>query len=279
MIKGDERVCVQGITGRSGSFHTKRMIEYGTNIVCGVSKNPIIKEIESIKVFSSIKEAMKKFEIDLSILFVPAKSAKSAVEEAIVNGVKKIVIITENIPQHDSLYLYKLSLKYDAKIIGPNCPGIIIPSLSKIGIMPKNAFAKGDTAIISKSGTLMYEISNYISKYSTGIKIAMGLGGDPITGTSMKEAVQWCMNNSINKIILIGEVGGDEEIEAVKFLKENNYNGGLKVFLAGRTAPKGKRMGHAGAIIQGFEGSIEYKDSKLMELGLKVSKTMKELVW
>ncbi len=279
MIIGNERVCVQGITGRAGRFHTKQMLEYGTNIVCGVSKNNEIKEIEGLKVYESCFDAVKEHKIDISVVFVPAKFAKFAVEEAINAGIKKIIVITENIPQHDSLYLYNLAKEKGSKIIGPNCPGIIVPGKSKIGIMPASAFKTGDTAILSKSGTLMYEISNYISKKSTGIKIAMGLGGDPITGTSMKEAVDWIKNNGIKKIILIGEVGGNEEIEAVRYLKENGYGGKIKVFFAGRTAPKGKRMGHAGAIVEGFEGSIEYKEKKLKEYGIRVSPNILDLVW
>ena len=259
MISKNEKVCVQGITGKAGSFHTKQMLEYGTKIVCGISKNTQVKEVHGVKVFTTFKDAIKDFKIDVSVVFVPAPFAKDAVVEAMEAGIKKIVIITENIPQHDSLYLYQLAKSKGVKIIGPNCPGIIVPGEVKIGIMPASAFKKGDTAIISKSGTLMYEISNYISENSTGIKIAMGLGGDPITGTSIREAIQWLIENNIDKIIIIGEVGGNEEIEGVEYLRNLNFPVKLKVFLAGRTAPKGKRMGHAGAIVEGFEGSIEYK--------------------
>jgi succinyl-CoA synthetase alpha subunit len=279
MINKNERVCIQGITGKAGSFHTKQMLEYGTNIVCGISKNTQIKEVHGVKVFTTFKDAIKDFKIDVSVVFVPAPFAKDAVIEAIETGIKKIIIITENIPQHDSLYLYKLAKSKGVKIIGPNCPGIIIPGEVKIGIMPASAFKKGDTAIISKSGTLMYEISNYISENSTGIKIAIGLGGDPITGTSIKEAIQWLIENNIDKIIIIGEVGGNEEIEGVKYLRDLNFPVKLKVFLAGRTAPKGKRMGHAGAIVEGFEGSIEYKEEKLKELGVELCKNLNELIW
>ncbi len=279
MIEKNEKVCVQGITGRSGSFHTKQMLDYKTNIVCGISKNKNIKEIHGVEVFNSFKNALKKHTIDVSIVFVPAKFAKDAVLEAINTGIKKIIIITENIPQHDTLIIYRAARAKNIKIIGPNCPGIIVPGKVKMGIMPSKAFKSGDTAIISKSGTLMYEISNYISRKSTGVSIAMGLGGDPITGTSMKESVMWVTKNQIKKIILIGEVGGDEEIEAVKYLKETNYDGKIKVFLAGRSAPRGKRMGHAGAIVEGFEGSIQYKEKKLKDLGIKVAEKISELIW
>ena len=278
MITGNERVCVQGITGKSGSFHTKKMLEYGTNIVCGTSKNSNIKFVHYTPVVNSVKEAVELYHADTSIVFVPAKFAKEALLDAINGGIKKIIIITEHIPQHDMLEVYKYAKEKNITIIGPNCPGVILTNVSKIGIMPEKAFKIGDTAIISRSGTLMYEVSNYISMYSTGVKVAIGLGGDPIIGTSVAEAFNYIMDNNIKKVVIIGEVGGDDEITGIKHALNNNYDGEIKVFFAGRTAPKGKRMGHAGAIIEGFEGSIAYKEEKLSKLGIQVSKSISELV-
>ncbi|BBE30534.1 succinate--CoA ligase subunit alpha [Tepiditoga spiralis] len=278
MITGNEKVCVQGITGKSGSFHTKKMKEYGTNIVCGTSKNTNINFVHNVPVVNSVKKAVEIYHADTSIIFVPAKFAREAILDAINNGIKKIIIITEHIPQHDMLEVYKYAKAKNIIIIGPNCPGMILTNISKIGIMPERAFKAGDTAIISRSGTLMYEVSNYISMYSTGVKVAIGLGGDPIIGTSIAEAFDYIIDNNIKKVIIIGEVGGNDEITGIEYALNKQYNGKIKVFFAGRTAPKGKRMGHAGAIIEGFEGSIEYKEEKLFQMGIPVSKSIPELV-
>lgn len=278
MINGLEKVCVQGITGNYGKLHTKKMLEYGTNIVCGVSKNPNVKEIEGVPVLNNMNEAVQKYGCDTSVVFVPAKFAKDAILEAIEAGIKKIITITEHIPQYDMLEIYRISKEKNIIFIGPNCPGVILPGISKIGIMPANAFKPGDIAIISKSGTLMYEISNFLSKKSTGIKIGIGLGGDPIIGTSIDEALEFSINLNPRKIVLISEIGGNDEIIGIeKFLKKG-YNANIQVFFAGRTAPKGKRMGHAGAIIEGFEGTIEYKETKLKEMGIPVAIDIDELL-
>ncbi|WGS65770.1 succinate--CoA ligase subunit alpha [Marinitoga aeolica] len=277
MINGNERVCVQGITGKYGKLHTEKMLKYGTKILCGVSKNKNIKNINGIEVLNNMNDAIEKYNVDTSIVFVPAPFAKEAVFEAINAGVKKIIIITEHIPQQDMLDIYKISKDNGVTIIGPNCPGVILPGVSKIGIMPENAFKPGDIAVISRSGTLMYEISNYLSKYSTGIKVGIGLGGDPIIGTSIAEAFDYIIEEDIKKVVVIGEVGGNEEIKGIEYALKKGYNGDIKVFFAGRTAPKGKRMGHAGAIIEGLEGSIEYKEMKLKDLGVNVIRQIPNL--
>lgn len=278
MINGNERVCVQGITGKYGKLHTEKMLKYGTKILCGVSKNKNIKNINGVEVLNNMNDAVEKYNVDTSIVFVPAPFAKDAVFEAINAGIKKIIIITEHIPQQDMLDVYRISKDNDVMLIGPNCPGVILPGVSKIGIMPENAFKPGDIAVISRSGTLMYEISNYLSKYSTGIKVGIGLGGDPIIGTSVAEVFDYIIEEDIKKVVIIGEVGGNEEIKGIEYALKKGYNGDIKVFFAGRTVPKGKRMGHAGAIIEGFEGSIEYKEIKLKELGVKVIKQIPDLV-
>ena len=278
MINGKERICVQGITGKYGRIHTKKMLNYGARILCGVSKNNVIKKLHGVEVLNNMYDAVMKYKVDTSVAFVPAKFAKEAVFEAINAGIKKIIIITEHIPQQDMLDIYHIARDNDVKIIGPNCPGVILPGVSKIGIMPERAFKPGDIAIISRSGTLMYEISDYLSKYSTGIKIGIGLGGDPIIGTSVEEAMDYIMKEKIKKVIIIGEIGGNDEIKGVESALKKGYKGDIKVFFAGRTAPKGKRMGHAGAILEGYEGSIEYKEKKLKELGVKVIKNIPELI-
>ncbi|QTA38277.1 CoA-binding protein [Thermosipho ferrireducens] len=279
MINGKEKVCVQGITGKYGRLHTEKMLKYGTNILCGVSKNKKVDNVCGVEVLNSMEEAIVKYDIDTSVVFVPALYAKEAVFEAIDAGVKKIVIITEHIPQHDMLDIYKKARDNNVRIIGPNCPGIILPGVSKVGIMPENAFKPGDIAVISRSGTLMYEISNYLSLYSTGIKIGIGLGGDPIIGTSFSEALDYIMEESIKKVVIISEVGGLDEIKGIEYILNKGYDGEIRVFFAGRTAPHGKRMGHAGAIVEGYRGSIEYKEKSLKTLGVKVAKKIPELAW
>ncbi|NUU95695.1 CoA-binding protein [Marinitoga sp. 1135] len=278
MIYGNERVCVQGITGKSGRLHTKKMLDYGTNIVCGVSKNNKIKDLYNIPVLTNMKDAVEKYNADTSVVFVPAPFAKDAIFEAINAGIKKIIIITEHIPQQDMLDVYHIAKDNNVRVIGPNCPGVILPGISKIGIMPEKAFKPGEIAVISRSGTLMYEISNYLSLYSKGIKIGIGLGGDPIIGTSVEEAFDYLIENNIKEAVIIGEVGGNDEVTGIKNALKKGYKGNIKVFFAGRTAPKGKRMGHAGAIVEGYEGSIEYKEKQLLEMGINVVKNIPDLL-
>ncbi|AEX85482.1 succinyl-CoA synthetase, alpha subunit [Marinitoga piezophila KA3] len=278
MIYGNERVCVQGITGKSGRLHTKKMLDYGTNIVCGVSKNNKIKDLYNIPVLTNMKNAVEKYNADTSVVFVPAPFAKDAIFEAINAGIKKIIIITEHIPQQDMLDVYHIAKDNNVRVIGPNCPGVILPGISKIGIMPEKAFKPGEIAVISRSGTLMYEISNYLSLYSKGIKIGIGLGGDPIIGTSVEEAFDYLIENNIKEAVIIGEVGGNDEVTGIKNALKKGYKGNIKVFFAGRTAPKGKRMGHAGAIVEGYEGSIEYKEKQLLEMGINVVKNIPDLL-
>ncbi|MGM0641669.1 MAG: succinate--CoA ligase subunit alpha [Thermotogota bacterium] len=279
MINGNERICVQGITGTYGKAHTIKMLNYGSQIVCGVSNNKNIKSIHGVPVFNNVKEAVKKYYADTSIVFVPPKSVKDAVIESIESKIKKIIIITEHVPTHDMLILKEKAIEKKVNIIGPNCPGIIIPGKSKIGIMPENAFKKGDIAIISKSGTLMYEIANYVSKKSSGIRIGIGLGGDPIIGTNIAEAMDFIIKKNIKKVIIIGELGGKDELNGIENAKRNGFKGKIKVFLAGRTAPKGRTMGHAGAIVNGYEGTIKYKEEKLKNIGINVAKKLEELIF
>ncbi|MBZ4649788.1 MULTISPECIES: CoA-binding protein [Thermosipho] len=219
------------------------MIEYGTNIVCGVSKNNKVTNIENIPVFDNMFEAVKKYKCDTSVVFVPTLYAKSAIFEAIDSGIKKIITITEHIPIHDMIEIYKKVKEKNITFVGPNCPGIILPGVSKIGIMPSSDFKPGDIAIISKSGTLMYEVSNYLSKKSTGIKIAIGLGGDPIIGISIDEALEFVTHLNPRKIVIISEIGGNDEIIGIeKFLKKG-YNANIQVFFCRKNCSKRQKNG------------------------------------
>lgn len=275
MLTGKERVCVQGITGRYGSTHTIKMLKYGTNIVCGTSKRDL-NDFNGIPVLHDEKECVEKYGVDTSIVFVPAPNAKTAVQNAIYAGIKKIVVITEHIPVHDALSFVKLARERNVTLIGPNCPGVIVPGVSKLGIMPEKYFKKGEVAVISKSGTLMYEVASEISK-GPGISIALGLGGDPIVGTTVSEAFSMVMNLGIDKVVIVGEVGGNEEVEGVKSALENGFNGKIVAFFAGRYAPEGKTMGHAGAIVEGTKGKITYKEQALKAMGIEVAKFISEI--
>lgn len=277
MLSGKEKVCVQGITGRYGSFHTKEMLQYGTGLVCGVSKNPLQKWVHQVPVVASMKEAVEQYHADTTIVFVPAQFAGEAALEALEAGIEKIILITEHIPQLDALNIVRRAREKQALLIGPNSPGVIIPGVTKVGIMPSSAFRAGDTVIISRSGTLMYEIGNYLSLYSTGVKAAIGLGGDPIIGTNTAEAFAYVLQHNIKKVIVIGELGGMDEVDGITYALNSGYTGEIKVFFAGRTAPAGERMGHAGAIVHGYSGSIEDKEKRLRGIGVHVIRYLNEL--
>jgi len=277
MLYGNERVCVQGITGRYGKYHTKKMKEYGTNIVCGVSKNKKIDQIEGIPVYNNMKEAVERTNADTSIIFIPAPKVLEAATEALDNGIKKLIIITEHVPQHDSLKIFNLAKEKNAVMVGPNCPGVILPGIMKLGIMPESSFKPGDVAIISRSGTLMYEVAHHISKNSSGVKIGIGLGGDPVIGTNVSQAMDFVISGGIKKVVLVGEVGGSDEITGIAEGLKKGFKGEIQAFFAGRSVPKGKTMGHAGAIIEGLEGTIEYKEKKLMEMGVSTFRKFDEL--
>jgi succinyl-CoA synthetase alpha subunit len=279
MFDGSEKVCVQGVTGKAGRFHSKRMLEYGTNIVCGTTKSSKnTADTNGIPVAATMNEAVRKYGADTSIIFVPAPFTKEAALEAIDAGIKKLVIITEDVPQHDVLQILSEAREKGTMVIGPNCPGIIIPGVVKIGIMPESAFKPGDYAVVSRSGTLMYEVSNLISKYSSGIKIALGLGGDPVIGTNVSEAFDSIIEMNIDKVVLIGEVGGNDEYIGVKHALDRGYKGRIKVFLVGRTAPRGKVMGHAGAIVNGYEGTIDYKEKLFKGIGIDIAKNIEDII-
>ena len=265
------RLVVQGITGHQGQFHTKAMQEFGTNIVAGVTPGKGGQRIHGVPVYDSMEDAMEK-EPNASIVFVPAAFAKDAVIEAIDAGIRLIVVITENIPFHDTIEFVHYAACKKARIIGPNCPGIASPGKSKIGIFPNVIFKKGNIGVASRSGTLTYEIVASLSKAGFGQSTCVGLGGDPITGTNFIDALKAFEDDEeTHAIVMVGEIGGTAEEQAAEFIKKN-ISKPVYAYIAGRTAPPGKRMGHAGAIISGGMGTAESKIKALEDAGVKVAR-------
>lgn len=277
MFWKDSKICVYGITGRYGRYHTKKMKDYGTNIVCGISRNDQQKHFLDIPVLKSLRQFCHD-KVDTAIFFVPAPFLYEAFLDAFENGVKNFIVITEHVPIHDTLKMVKLVKENKLTLIGPNCPGIIRPrERVKLGIMPEKYFKDGEICIISRSGTLMYEVAKNISE-EFGIGVALGLGGDPIVGTNVAEAFEIVKNLGYEKVVLIGEIGGEDEIKGVEHAIKIGFKPGfIKAYFAGRHAPEGKRMGHAGAIIEGERGTIKYKEKQLREYGVSVVKFPWEL--
>jgi succinyl-CoA synthetase alpha subunit len=272
-INENSRVVVQGITGNQGTFHTKLMLDYGTNIVAGVTPDRGGQEIHKVPVFNTMKEAIIETDCDTSIVFVPAKFTFGAVKESILAGINMTVIITEDVPVFDMLRLFELSRRKNAHLIGPNCPGMMIPDKIKLGIMPGDLCHFGDVAIISKSGTLSYEITQAIGNADIGVSAYIGIGGDPVRGITMKEATQYYVEDDQTKlIVLIGEIGSDEEEKTAKYLSKNTDKP-VVAYIAGKSAPEGKRMGHAGAIISGDVGTAEGKIKALKNVGARIAST------
>jgi succinyl-CoA synthetase alpha subunit len=276
LIDKQTKVLVQGATGKQGSFHTKLMKEYGTNITAGVTPKKGGQEVHGIPVFNTVKEAQDNNPADYSILFVPARFAKNAAFEALENGLN-LVIISEGIPIHDSIDIMNKAHENGLTIIGPNTPGILSVNECKVGIMPSHIFTKGQIGIISRSGTLTYEIVNELSRNNLGQSTVLGIGGDPIIGIDFIGALKlFEKDDGTEKIVVIGEIGGDLEERTAKFLKE--YSKSVVVYIAGRTAPPDKRMGHAGAIISAGMGTAKSKIEKFMSVGIKVAQLPSEVV-
>lgn len=275
LVDRNTRVLVQGITGREGSFHTKLMLEYGTKIVAGVTPGKGGSEVHGVKVFDSVSEAVERVgRIDASIIFVPARFATDAAYEAIDAGIKLVVIITEGIPVHETMELVKYAREKGSRIIGPNCPGIISPGETKIGIMPAHVFTKGPIGILSRSGTLTYEVSYALTREGFGQSTVIGIGGDPIVGTTFAEAMELFEKDAETKaLVILGEIGGDMEERAAKMVAEGKFSKPVVAFVAGRTAPAGKRMGHAGAIIMMGMGDYDSKVRAMEKAGIKVART------
>ncbi|HUV01286.1 MAG TPA: succinate--CoA ligase subunit alpha [Bacteroidales bacterium] len=273
LVSKDSRVIVQGFTGSEGSFHATQMIEYGTKVVGGVTPGKGGQLHLGLPVFNTVHEAVKNTGADVSVIFVPPPVGADAIMEAARGGIKLIVAITEGIPVSDMVTVKEYLKSYDCRLIGPNCPGIITPEEAKVGIMPGFIHKKGKTGIISRSGTLTYEAVDQVTKLGLGQSTCIGIGGDPIVGTTILDAVKLMMQDRETEIIVvIGEIGGSMETEAAEWIRENGTKP-VVGFIAGITAPKGRRMGHAGAIIGGKADTAAEKMEIMNKCGIHVVKS------
>lgn len=271
LVNKNSKIIVQGFTGSEGTFHASQMIEYGTNVVGGVTPGKGGTEHLNRPVFNTVKDAVEKAGADTTIIFVPPAFAADAIMEAADAGIKVIITITEGIPVADMIKANDYIKGRDCVLIGPNCPGVITPEEAKVGIMPGFVFKKGTVGIVSKSGTLTYEAADQVVKQGMGITTAIGIGGDPIIGTTTKAAVEMLMNDPETKcIVMIGEIGGQLEADAAKWIKADGNRKPVIGFIAGETAPKGRTMGHAGAIVGGSDDTAEAKKRIMRENGIHV---------
>jgi len=276
IVDENTKVIVQGITGHQGKFHTERMLKYGTKIVAGVTPGKGGMEVLGLPVFDSVKETVKETDANASVIFVPAPFAADAVMEAADAGIEVIVCITEGIPVHDELKVYWRVKDAGATLIGPNCPGIISPDRSHLGIMPVQIFRRGNIGIVSRSGTLTYQIAYNLTKLGIGQSTVVGIGGDRIIGTDFVEILSLFEEDDETKaVVMVGEIGGRDEEIAAEFIREMTKP--VVGYVAGLTAPPGKRMGHAGAIIEGGVGTAESKIKALEKAGARVGKTPMEV--
>lgn len=271
LVNKDSKIIVQGFTGSEGSFHAEQMIAYGTQVVGGVTPGKGGQTHLDKPVFNTVKDAVDAVGADTSIIFVPPAFAADAIMEAVDAGVQVIVTITEGIPVADMVKASAYVKERNARLVGPNCPGVITPEEAKVGIMPGFVFKKGNVGIVSKSGTLTYEAADQVVKEGLGITTAIGIGGDPIIGTTTKEAVELLMNDDETEcIVMIGEIGGQLEADAARWVHEQGNPKPVVGFIAGETAPKGRTMGHAGAIVGGAEDTAEAKKQIMSECGIHV---------
>lgn len=278
LVNKNSKVIVQGFTGAEGTFHASEMINYGTNVVGGVTPSKGGLSHLERPVFNTVNEAKKKTDANVSLIFVPPAFASDAIMESIDAGIETIIAITEGIPVKDMIKVKSYLKGKNSTLLGPNCPGAITPGEAKVGIMPGFVFKSGNIGIVSKSGTLTYEAADQVVKAGLGISTAIGIGGDPIVGTSTKDAVKLFMNDPDTKgIVMIGEIGGNYEADASKWIKENGNKKPVVGFIAGQTAPPGKRMGHAGAIIGGKDDTAIAKMKIMKECGLHVVKSPAEI--
>ena len=271
LVNKNSKIIVQGFTGSEGTFHASQMIEYGTNVVGGVTPGKGGSTHLDRPVFNTVKDAVEQAGADTSIIFVPPTFAADAIMEAADAGIKVIIAITEGIPVADMIKANSYVKERNARLIGPNCPGVITADEAKVGIMPGFVFKKGTVGIVSKSGTLTYEAADQVAKQGLGITTAIGIGGDPIIGTTTKEAVELLMNDpETNCIVMIGEIGGQLEADAAKWIKADGNRKPVVGFIAGVTAPAGRTMGHAGAIVGGADDTAEAKKRIMRENGIHV---------
>lgn len=277
LVDENTRLLVQGITGREGSFHTEQMLEYGTNVVAGVTPGKAGQEVHGVPVFNTVQDAVKATGANASVIYVPARFTVDAIYEAADNGIELIVCITEGVPVNDMVAVYHHVKSKGARLIGPNCPGITTPGKGKIGIMPGFIHEPGKVGVVSRSGTLTYEVVDALTKAGLGQSTVVGIGGDPIIGTAFVDVLELFQNDpETEAIVMIGEIGGDDEETAAAYIKAN-VTKPMAGFIAGRTAPEGKRMGHAGAIISGGSGTAAGKIEALEAAGVAVAERMSEI--
>jgi len=278
LVNKDSKIIVQGFTGSEGTFHATQMIDYGTNVVGGVTPGKGGQSHLDKPVFNTVAEAVKEVGADTSIIFVPPAFAGDAIMEAAEAGIKVIICITEGIPTADMVKVKSYIDQRDCRLVGPNCPGVITAGEAKVGIMPGFVFKKGKVGIVSKSGTLTYEAADQVVKQGLGITTAIGIGGDPIIGTTTKEAVEMFMNDDdTDAIVMIGEIGGQLEAEAARWIKADGNRKPVIGFIAGQTAPAGRTMGHAGAIVGGKDDTAQAKMDILAENGIYVVESPAEI--
>jgi succinyl-CoA synthetase alpha subunit len=272
IVDSETKVIVQGITGKQGNYHTKLMLDYGTKIIAGVVPGKGGTLVYGLPVFDTVKEAADEYSLDASIIFVPAPFAQDAILEAIANKIKTIVVITEHIPIKDTIKVMAYAAHSQITIIGPNSPGIIVPGECKLGIMPSNIFTQGKVGLVSRSGTLTYEIAESLTINGLGQSTCIGIGGDPIVGLSFIEALKMFEDDPDTKaVVLIGEIGGNMEELTATYIKKEHYPKPVVAYIAGRYAPPGKRMGHAGAIINGKQGTAQNKIEEFLKAGVKIA--------
>ena len=273
LVGKDTRLVVQGFTGNEGTFHAEQMIAYGTKVVGGVTPGKGGTRHLDRPVFNTVAEAVEKEGVNTSVIFVPPAFAADAIAEAAMNGIGLIVCITEGIPVKDMINAREIARRHGARLIGPNCPGIITPGEAKVGIMPGNVFTRGPIGVVSRSGTLTYEAVDQLTKIGLGQSTAIGIGGDPVIGTKHRDAIALFQDDpETEAIVLIGEIGGSDEEEAAAWIKDN-VTKPVVAFIAGRTAPPGRRMGHAGAIVSGGKGTADDKIKALKAAGITVSES------
>lgn len=277
LVGKNTRLLVQGITGREGAFHTQQMVDYGTTVVAGVTPGKGGEWIHGVPVFDTVKEAVNATEANASIIYVPARFAADAIMESADAGIKLIVCITEGVPVLDMVRVQRFLTEKEARLIGPNCPGLITPGQAKVGIMPGHIHKPGNVGLVSRSGTLTYEVVQALTDKDIGQSTAVGIGGDPIIGSTFIDILQLYESDPLtDQVVLIGEIGGTDEQMAARYIAEKMTKP-VTAFIAGRTAPPGKRMGHAGAIIQGGEGTAEEKIKAFEAVGVKVAQQPEEV--